>query len=92
MEVSASEDLMRQFASYLFAPDNIYQHVWANGDLVVWDNLALQHARPNLAPVTKRVLQRATVATKTFFELFPDFREDFSPEDKHVGRWASVPS
>ncbi|HEY3700168.1 MAG TPA: TauD/TfdA family dioxygenase [Spongiibacteraceae bacterium] len=94
IEVGESEKLMREFAAYLFAEDSIYRHEWVNGDFVVWDNLALQHARPELSTVTRRVLQRATVATKTFFELFPDFHFDanFSLEDKKVGRWAKAPT
>ena len=42
-----------QAFSFLFAPDNIYTHQWQPHDLLVWNNLTLQHARapqPNGAP------------------------------------------
>jgi taurine dioxygenase len=37
--------LGRIFHEFLYTPENEYEHVWQIGDLVVWDNLALQHAR-----------------------------------------------
>lgn len=37
--------LGRIFDDYLYVPENEYIHEWQVGDLVVWDNLALQHAR-----------------------------------------------
>lgn len=39
------EVLDRIFNEYLYVPENAYRHEWALGDLVLWDNLALQHAR-----------------------------------------------
>ena len=32
----------------LYAPENTYEHFWSNGDLVVWDNRALQHCRSDV--------------------------------------------
>jgi hypothetical protein len=34
----------------LYDPSNVYEHHWAVGDLVVWDNLMLQ----TVAPATRR--------------------------------------
>lgn len=50
----------------LYAPANVHQHVWCNGDLVIWDNLACQHARGPLSDVGRRVLQRVIVGPKSF--------------------------
>jgi taurine dioxygenase len=33
---------------HMCAPERRVQHEWRAGDLVVWDNLALQHCRPNV--------------------------------------------
>ncbi len=33
------------FDEYLYASDNEYVHPWQIGDLIVWDNIALQHGR-----------------------------------------------
>ena len=29
----------------LYDPQYVYEHCWKQGDLVIWDNLALQHGR-----------------------------------------------
>jgi taurine dioxygenase len=43
-----SEELLEALFEHLYAPGNIVEHHWRDGDLVLWDNLALQHARPNV--------------------------------------------
>ena len=75
LDPDESEALIDDIFGRLYGPDNVYEHQWATGDLVVWDNLAVQHARDALgAAVTTRVLQRVGVETKTFEEqMFPGF-------------------
>ncbi len=65
-----SEDLIEQVLACVYADNNVYEHQWRKGDLVLWDNLALQHGR---APVTDgvRTLQRVTVAQFTYEEQYP---------------------
>jgi alpha-ketoglutarate-dependent taurine dioxygenase len=43
-----SDDLMAALHAHLYRPENVVEHQWRQGDLVLWDNLALQHARPNV--------------------------------------------
>lgn len=43
-----SEALLEELFDVLYAPENTYEHDWREGDLVVWDNIATQHARPNV--------------------------------------------
>jgi taurine dioxygenase len=43
-----SEALLQELFSYNYAPEVVYEHVWRDGDLLVFDNLALQHARSNV--------------------------------------------
>jgi len=38
--------LGRIFDDFLYVPENEYVHAWQVDDLVIWDNAALQHARP----------------------------------------------
>lgn len=40
-----SEELIEQLFAHLYAPAATWEHDWRTGDLVVWDNLAVQHAR-----------------------------------------------
>lgn len=68
-----SETLLEELFDHLYAPSNCYEHRWRNGDLVIWDNIALQHARPDQANTGRRRLRRVAVATKTFFQLCPQF-------------------
>jgi len=39
------EALLEELFSRLYAEENIYSHVWQNDDIIIWDNLALQHRR-----------------------------------------------
>jgi taurine dioxygenase len=45
MEYDESEALYRELFAVLYDPAYLYVHEWRQGDLLVWDNLALQHAR-----------------------------------------------
>jgi taurine dioxygenase len=40
-----SEQQLDELFDVLYSPENIIEHDWHAGDLVVWDNLATQHAR-----------------------------------------------
>jgi taurine dioxygenase len=43
-----SEALIAEITSFIYAERNVVEHRWQQGDLVVWDNLVLQHGRPNV--------------------------------------------
>ena len=43
---------------HLYVAENAVEHRWRRGDIVLWDNLTLQHARGSLASAGRRVLQR----------------------------------
>jgi taurine dioxygenase len=66
-----SRATLAEVVSYLHAPDDIYKHVWQNGDLVIWDNIATQHARPDLSGIQKRRLQRVANNRITLHEQAP---------------------
>jgi taurine dioxygenase len=48
MPKAESEELLEALFQHLYAPQNVFAHHWRKDDLVIWDNLALQHARPNV--------------------------------------------
>jgi taurine dioxygenase len=75
LEHEESEALLQTLFSYLYAPEVVYEHSWKDGDLLVFDNLALQHARGNvelhgpkrtlrkvIAPVPKATMESPTFA------------------------------
>lgn len=60
---SESRALLDRLIDHLYAEEHVLTHYWRSGDFLMWDNLALQHARPNLKGVTRRTLQRVGIAT-----------------------------
>jgi alpha-ketoglutarate-dependent taurine dioxygenase len=48
MPEDESDELLNALFDHLYAKDKELAHYWREGDLVIWDNLALQHARPNV--------------------------------------------
>lgn len=68
-----SAALLAEVFSHLYGPGNELHHPWRRGDLVVWDNLALQHGRPALDPKLPRRLQRVATGRKTLREQVPNY-------------------
>jgi taurine dioxygenase len=63
LDGGGSEALLAELWSELYAPTNVYSHNWEVGDLVVWDNLAVQHARDDVVLGAGRTLRRVPVGT-----------------------------
>jgi taurine dioxygenase len=74
LDPAESEAILAQLFAELYAPENIYEHCWRPGDLLIWDNLALQHARR--APENPRTLRRVTLARVGVPEQVPWFRSE----------------
>lgn len=70
MPPAESDALLEELFGYLYAPDNVYEHQWRKGDLVIWDNLAIQHARSATGNAA-RTLQRVTIARYGYWEQVP---------------------
>lgn len=68
-ETRAGEVLQELFAT-LYAPERRYEHVWREGDLLIWDNLAIQHARPEVAELShgRRIMRRVQLGKLGFLE------------------------
>src|SRR4051812_29000533 len=77
LDSEESERLVQEIFTYLYAPDNVLVHDWCNGDIVIWDNLAVQHSRDELPDDgTSRALQRVTVETVSFGDqMFPGWSQ-----------------
>ena len=48
LERDESEALLERLFSHLYRDEFVYEHDWRDRDLVAWDNIAVQHARPNV--------------------------------------------
>lgn len=65
-----SEALLDELFGYLYEPSNIYEHHWTNGDVVLWDNLGLQHARAKVTGGV-RTLRRVSVSVLGYDQQYP---------------------
>lgn len=57
-----SAALLEQLFDHAERPENIYEHVWRMGDVVMWDNRCLTHGRTYFPKDQERVLRRCTIA------------------------------
>jgi taurine dioxygenase len=67
---SESNELLEELFTYLYAPNTIYEHHWTTGDLVLWNNLGLQHARAKVTGGV-RTLRRVSVALLSYDQQYP---------------------
>ena len=57
-----SRALLDALFAHIVAPEHVYRHKWRVGDLLMWDNAAVQHKVTNdYAPPLRRRLERCTV-------------------------------
>jgi taurine dioxygenase len=67
---SESQALLEELYSYFYVEEDVYEHKWAAGDLIIWDNLAVQHAR-GCAGEGTRTLQRVTITELGYAQQYP---------------------
>ncbi len=74
-EERSAEVLPHLFAT-LYDEEAQYDHVWREGELLVWDNRALQHARtkPSQPSEGERVLQRVAIGLHNFPDQLEEVR------------------
>jgi len=56
-----SQALLEELFGYIYTDDNTYTHHWQPGDIVIWDNIALQHRRPKATSEAPRHLRRLSL-------------------------------
>jgi alpha-ketoglutarate-dependent taurine dioxygenase len=67
-----SETLLDELFEHMYAEENVFTHEWKQGDLIVWDNLTLQHSRPDLrSDGAARTLRKTLVPTYLTGEDLP---------------------
>jgi taurine dioxygenase len=77
LDDAASEEVLSSIFERSYQPENIYEHRWDVGDLVLWDNLAVQHARGDQSHVTRRTLRRVVCGEQpTFSQKMQALRAD----------------
>jgi taurine dioxygenase len=61
LDPDQSEELLHELFAAFDDPAIVYHHRWQVGDLVVWDNLALQHGRTEIPVGARRSLRRIQI-------------------------------
>ena len=61
MPEAESDELLGAVFDHSEKPEFVYRHVWAVGDLIVWDNRCSSHARDDFPAEERRLLLRTTV-------------------------------
>lgn len=80
MSYEDSDELLDEVFAHLYQEEVIYDHHWAEGDLLVWDNLTLMHGHRE-APVTvRRSLRRFVMSDRTQLEIISGIHLEYRPE------------
>jgi alpha-ketoglutarate-dependent taurine dioxygenase len=58
LDRAEAKALRAELFGHLYSSPNMYLHKWATGDLIIWDNIGLQHGRDPIAPRAMRRLRR----------------------------------
>ncbi len=61
MPLEEGDALLRQLYDHITSPEFIYSHHWTPGDLLMWDNIAVQHKATFDYDPQPRLLYRTTV-------------------------------
>jgi taurine dioxygenase len=72
LDAEESEAVVARAFDVLYGPGRVLEHRWHEGDLVLWDNVRVVHARGDVSQVGRRVLQRVTIGTKGYLDLYPE--------------------
>ena len=62
MDRAESDALLDELFDHAEKPEFVYAHKWTPGDLVMWDNRTVNHARTDFPPEETRLLRRYTVS------------------------------
>ena len=65
LDAAEARSIMDELFGQLYDPGNIHEHQWKAGDLIVWDNIAVQHGRDPIPAGCRRRLRRVSIGEKT---------------------------
>ena len=68
MDGEESLTLIAELSEHIIKPDFIYRHQWRRGDLIIWDNCALQHraVADYELPLTRHMHRTTIQGTRSF--------------------------
>jgi alpha-ketoglutarate-dependent taurine dioxygenase len=69
LSLAESDQLLAELFGHMYRDEFVYDHDWAEGDLIVWDNLTLQHGRRANPGTVRRCLRKVMMNEKTQAEV-----------------------
>ena len=75
MEEEESDALVDELLGASEDPSIVYEHVWRVGDLVMWDNRCVTHARTDFPETERRLLRRTTTEGTRPFETIEEYAQ-----------------
>jgi taurine dioxygenase len=73
LTVLESEELLGELLAILYDSANVLEHSWQEGDLVIWDNVSLQHGRGEMPEHEERTHRRVVLGERGVVEQVPSF-------------------
>ena len=64
MERDESDAVLDELFAHLYSDPFVYEHEWRTKDLLIWDNLVLQHGRRENPNAVRRSLRRVTMGQR----------------------------
>lgn len=61
LSVPESDAVLEELWNHMTKPELVWEQQWRKGDLIVWDNRCVAHARGAFDPASRRILRRVTV-------------------------------
>ncbi len=61
LTVEESDAMLDTLWAHMTRPEFIWEQEWQAGDLIIWDNRCVAHARGSFDPTSRRLLRRVTV-------------------------------
>ena len=71
MEASSAADLLDRLLAHVVRPENVYEHDWRPGDLVLWDNAVVLHARDGFPNEENRLVKRMIIKLDPAQHIIP---------------------
>ena len=54
-------NLLDRLLDHTVKPENVYNHHWGPGDLVLWDNAVVLHKRESFPKSSRRLIKRMII-------------------------------
>jgi taurine dioxygenase len=64
-----SREIIDSLLTHLYSPAHVYEQRWQVGDLVIWDNEALQHSRADISRAKPRTFRRNSLNTARWSDM-----------------------